>query len=121
VRILADEDVEFPIIERLRIDGHAVAAIVEQAPGSPDITILERAVRENVLLLTADRDFGDYVFRDRRPAPIAGIVLYRLGNSFNLDEKATIVGDTFAQHGAGEFAAHFTVIDGAKVRFRPLP
>ena len=121
MRILADEDVEFPIIERLRIDGHSVAAIVEQSPGSPDLAILDRAARENVLLLTADRDFGDYIFRDRRPAPTAGVMLYRLGDDFTPEEKASLIGDVFAVHSVGEFANHFAVIDGNKVRFRPLP
>lgn len=120
MRILIDEDVEYPIIARLRSDGHTVEAIAEQTPGLKDIPILARAVAQRILLLTADLDFGAYIVRDGQPAPHEGVVLYRLGEDVETDRKAAIMADAFAQH-AGSFAGHFTVIDEHNVRFRPLP
>ena len=61
MRTIADEDVEYPIIERLRGDGHLVEAIAEVSSGALDLPILTRATQENVLLLTADLDFGGYI------------------------------------------------------------
>lgn len=65
MRILADENVEQLVIERLRADGHTVIAVRVESRGATDLPILERAINENLLLLTADLDFGEYVFRDR--------------------------------------------------------
>lgn len=120
MRILADENVERLVIERLRQDGHIVDAIAAQAPGTLDPPILARAVAENVVLLTADRDFGDYIYRDGLAAPAAGLVLYRLGNHLSTARKADIIATTFTQP-ATYFAGQFTVIDEPKVRQRPLP
>jgi predicted nuclease of predicted toxin-antitoxin system len=120
VRILADENVEALIIARLRAEGHVVDCIADQAPGIADHPVLAFAVSENVLLLTADRDFGDYVFRDRLGAPAEGVVLYRLGHALSTPEKARIIVDAFAQQSA-RFAGQFSVIEESGVRFRPLP
>lgn len=82
MRILADENVEQLVIERLRNDGHTVIAVSVESSGETDLPILARAVSENLLLLTADLDFGEYIFRDHQLAPAAGIVQYRLGDVF---------------------------------------
>jgi predicted nuclease of predicted toxin-antitoxin system len=110
VRILVDEDVEYPVIERLRQDGHVVESILEQSPGALDLPILARAVQQHMLLLTADHDFGEYVFRDGIAAPVEGIVLYRLGDAITTPRKAEIISDAFARYG-DQFADHFSVID----------
>jgi predicted nuclease of predicted toxin-antitoxin system len=120
MRLLADENVEVLVIARLRADGHVVDSIADKAPGTADHPVLAFAVSEKVLLLTADRDFGDYIFRDRLAAPAEGIVLYRLGHSLSTPEKAQIIVDAFAQQG-DRFAGHFSVIEESGVRFRPLP
>lgn len=74
MRILADEDVERPVVERLRTDGHTVIAVSVESSGETDLPILARAVSEN-LLLTADLDFGEYIVRDQQPASIWQISL----------------------------------------------
>ncbi len=120
MRILADEDVEFPIIRRLRQDGHVVEAVVERDRGALDDG-LDRAIQQRALLLTADLDFAGYVFRDRRPAPSAGVVLYRLDDRYLPEQKAAIVGNILVTWEADRFAQRFTVIEEGKVRSRPLP
>ena len=119
MKILADENVEQMVIDRLRVDGHSVIAVSVVSSGETDLPILARAVSENLLLLTADLDFGEYIFRDRQPAPAAGVVQYRLGDPFKQSEKAQIIGEAFAQY-ANDFAGQFTVIEEGKVRFSPL-
>jgi predicted nuclease of predicted toxin-antitoxin system len=120
VRILADENVEQLVIERLRADGHTVIAVRVESRGETNLPILERAVTEDLLLLTADLDFGEYIFRDRQPAPKAGVVQYRLGDILKEAEKAQIIGEAFVQHSAS-LAGNFTVIEENKVRLRPFP
>src|SRR5579871_4789403 len=111
MRLIADEDIEAAVIARLRADGHSVTAITEeQSAGGVDPSVLARAVAENVLLLTADRDFGDLIFRDLLPAPEAGVVLHRFPNKMPSQQKAEIIAQVF-QDKAPRFAGHFAVID----------
>ena len=63
MRIVADENVDWPVIQRLREDGHEVVAILETEPGSSDHDVLDSANVSRAILLTADRDFGELAYR----------------------------------------------------------
>ena len=74
MNILADESVDQQIVEQLRRAGHQVIYIAETEPGISDTEVLGLASRKSSLLLTADRDFGELVFRQKlisvaAPAP----------------------------------------------------
>lgn len=86
-----------------------------------DLPLLAQACRDHILLLTADRDFGDYIFRDKELAPMEGVVLYRLPTAMDPARKAAVVGDVFKRHRDASFVHRFTVIDEHKIRFRALP
>jgi predicted nuclease of predicted toxin-antitoxin system len=118
VNILADESVEAPIIARLRQDGHTVKAIATASPGATDLAVLEWAVSEELLLLTADRDFGDMILRDAHAAPHAGVVLYRL-RGLSLVEKAERISSAVTAH-AAEFTGAFVVIERDRIRRHAL-
>jgi predicted nuclease of predicted toxin-antitoxin system len=119
VNILADESVEYEVIERLRADGHSVLAITDLSQGMPDPAVLALAAQRHLLLLTADRDFGDMIRRDLHQAPRERIVLYRLRH-ISTTQKALTVADAFARHGP-QLPNAFTVIAGSRIRHRPLP
>lgn len=123
MRILADENVEQQIVERLRADGHVVEYVVEEPStrGSSDIPILRRAARDNILLVTGDLDFGGYIYRDNEAAPDAGVVQYHLDPAMLPEQKVRIVGDVFATHDAHFFAHNFTTIEESTIRQRTLP
>lgn len=118
MRILADENVDGPVIAQLRRDGHDVVAIVEESPGVADIAVLARAILEGRTLLTADRDFGDIILRDAGAAPREGVVLYRLRHA-PVGQKAERIAHVFAER-AGQITGAFTVIERDRVRHRPL-
>ncbi len=63
MNILVDESVGQQIVARLRDDGHDVLYIAEMAPGVDDEEVLGAANEHDALLLTADKDFGELVFR----------------------------------------------------------
>jgi len=63
-------------VERLRDDGHTVLYVLEMEPSISDDEVIRRANQEFALLLTADKDFGELVFRQRRI--VYGVVLIRL-------------------------------------------
>lgn len=114
MNLLADESVDAPIVERLRAAGHAVANITEDSPGVRDEVLLARALSESVVLLTADKDFGELVYRRRLPH--AGVLLYRLAGIAE-HAKCDIVEQAIADHGASLPGA-FSVLTPDSLRVR---
>ena len=91
MRILADENIDPDLIDWLRAEGHDVVSIREVARGAPDTHVLAMATDQERILLTADKDFGDLVFRRGLPAP--GIILLR----FRVASKKEFL-DLFMSH-----------------------
>jgi predicted nuclease of predicted toxin-antitoxin system len=75
MNFLADESCAGVVIVALREAGHDVVAIAEVAQGATDEQVLDRALNENRILITEDRDFGELVFAHRRPS--TGVILLR--------------------------------------------
>ena len=66
--LLADENT--PETDRaLRSAGHDVYSATESSPGAADVSHVERAIRDDRLILTFDRDFGELAVRNSRPVP----------------------------------------------------
>jgi len=116
MNLLADEGVERQIVERLRQDGHSVLYIAEMEPSISDDMVLHRANEAASLLVAADKDFGELVFRERRLSS-GGVVLVRLAG-LSADLKAEIVSKAFIERGA-EFVDAFSVSSPGRVRIRP--
>ena len=57
--ILADENIDYPIIKLLRIEGFVVFSVFEENPSINDQSVLAIANQLNAILLTNDKDFGD--------------------------------------------------------------
>jgi predicted nuclease of predicted toxin-antitoxin system len=114
MKFVADESVDFPIVERLRQDGHSVWAVVEMDAGIPDDLVLDHANRQNAVLLTADKDFGELVFRLKRMN--FGVVLVRLAG-LPPKRKAEIVARVIAEKGE-ELKEAFSVITANTLRIR---
>jgi len=116
VNLLADENIKQAIVKRLRLDGHVVWYVVEMEPGVSDDVVLDLANREGALLLTADKDFGELVFRLGRVA--SGVILVRL-TGLSDPSKATIISEAIAEH-SDELPGAFTVITPTTVRIRSI-
>jgi predicted nuclease of predicted toxin-antitoxin system len=106
MNFLADESVDRPVVERLRQEGHPVLYIAELGPGMPDDAVLNLANQEAALLLTADKDFGEMVFRQR--LHMHGVVLIRLAGLTPV-RKAEIVALAVREH-LEELPRSFAVI-----------
>ena len=115
MNLLADESVDKPIVDRLRQDGHTVLYIAELAPSIDDDAVLHRANQHSALLITADKDFGELVFRMGQIH--AGVALFRLAG-LSPAAKAIIVSAAFANRG-DELLSSFSVISPGIVRIRP--
>jgi predicted nuclease of predicted toxin-antitoxin system len=114
MKLLADESVDRPIVERLRNEGHNVLYVAELAPSISDDEVLRLANDEDAILLTVENDFGELVFRQHRVH--GGVILIRLfGISSTV--KAEIIAQVF-QERAAEMPDAFTVISPGIVRIR---
>ena len=116
MRWLIDECVDANLAALLRELGHDVVYLSEVAPRTADADVLIRAGRENRLLLTEDKDFGDLVFRQARPVP--GIVLLRIESS-RRSRKGPRLLAAIDRFGEGLFG-RYTVIEDARFRSRRL-
>ena len=114
MKFVADESVDFPIVERIRQDGHSVWAVVEMDAGIADDLVLDHANQQNAVLLTADKDFGELVFRLKRLN--LGVVLVRLAG-LPPKRKAEIVVRVIAEKGE-ELKEAFSVITANALRIR---
>jgi predicted nuclease of predicted toxin-antitoxin system len=116
VNFVADESLDDPLVIHLRTAGHTVWSVAEMTPGISDDIVLELANQQRALLLTADKDFGELVFRLRRIA--TGIILVRL-SGLSMTKKAEILIQAIQQH-SEDLMQSFTVIQPGIVRIRPL-
>jgi predicted nuclease of predicted toxin-antitoxin system len=114
MNFLADEGVDRPIVERLRQVGYHVLYVAEMAPSISDDEVLDLANRHNALLITADKDFGELVFRLGRINQ--GVVLLRLAGLMPA-RKAVLVVDALQVH-APELLNAFSVISPGMIRIR---
>ena len=114
MNLLADEGVDRQIVALLRQDGHDVLYVAELEPGVDDNRVFDEANRINALLITADKDFGEMVFR--QGSVRAGVLLLRLAG-LSPSMKAGIVSTIIQERGI-EMLGSFSVISPGMVRIR---
>jgi predicted nuclease of predicted toxin-antitoxin system len=117
VRLLANENVPQALVALLRARGHDVSWGRTDAPGSSDQEVLTRATREERVLLTFDKDFGELVFSSGVGAA-SGVVLLRFPPTSPVAVAAFVVA---ALEGRADWAGHFSVIEDDLIRMIPLP
>jgi predicted nuclease of predicted toxin-antitoxin system len=66
MRFLVDECTGPAVAQWLRQHNHDVVSVYDQAQGSADDMVIQRAAEEGRILITNDKDFGEKVYRDRR-------------------------------------------------------
>lgn len=113
-KFLADESLEYSIVLWLRELDYDVISVAEDFPSVDDEKVLEKAVQENRIIITNDKDFGDLVFLNRLPNK--GIILLR----FRTEEVGTKIKflKSFLENYSDKIINKFTVIDESKIRIR---
>jgi predicted nuclease of predicted toxin-antitoxin system len=114
LKFVADENVDALIVAEVRAMGHEVWSVAEQTSGVADEDVLQRASQRDAILVTADKDFGEMVFRQRRAS--TGVLLLRLGG-LPSEAKARLVIDTLTEHGERLIFA-FSVLAPQALRIR---
>jgi len=59
IKFLADENVPIEAIKALKRKGLDIVSIIEFSPGLNDKEVLDLANRENMILITFDKDFAN--------------------------------------------------------------
>jgi predicted nuclease of predicted toxin-antitoxin system len=117
VRFLADENFPLSSVRILSSASHDVTAIVLESPGTPDERVLERAAREERILLTFDRDYGSLLYLRGSRAP-EGVVYFRFAPSSPEEPAEYLL--ALLEHPEPSLPGMLTVAERDRVRQRPL-
>ena len=113
MRFLVDECAGPKVAEWLRGRGHEVFSVFEQSRGMEDEEVIKKAYAENLILITNDKDFGEKVYRERRPH--RGVIFMRLGDE-RAANKITVLSRLLEGYG-GRLSDRFVVVTESRVRF----
>jgi len=116
MRFVADESCDFTVVRNLRASGYDVVSVTEAVPGAADLEVLRMATEEQRILITEDKDFGDWVFAHGEK--IEGVVLLR----FSARARRTLaerIGALVRECGP-ELRHSFTVFEPGRARIRKM-
>ncbi|MGQ9674127.1 MAG: DUF5615 family PIN-like protein [Chloroflexota bacterium] len=114
MKFLLDESAEFRLAAFLEQQGHDVTAIAHDYPHAlRDDDVLAIAQREQRILITNDRHFGELIHR--RQLPHSGVILLRLGTA-PLTTKTARLDHVLATY--GDELNSFIVVTKRAVRVR---
>jgi predicted nuclease of predicted toxin-antitoxin system len=113
MRFLVDECTRSKVAKWLCDRGYEVFSVYDRARGISDDVILEKAVSENWILITNDKDFGEKIYRERRSH--RDIVLIRLADE-RFSNKIEVLSKLLSKHSA-ELLDNYVVITENQIRF----
>jgi predicted nuclease of predicted toxin-antitoxin system len=116
MRFLVDECTGSTVARWLREQGYEVFSVYDEARGISDDEVMQKALTENWILITNDKDFGDKIFREG--CLHRGIIFLRLDNerATNKINKLQILLENYADR----LPEQFVVVTENKVRFASL-
>ncbi|MBE9211630.1 DUF5615 family PIN-like protein [Plectonema cf. radiosum LEGE 06105] len=116
MRFLVDECTGSTVARWLRDQGYEVFSVYDEARGISDDEVLQKALNENWILITNDKDFGDKIFREG--SLHRGIIFLRLDNerATNKINKLQLLLENYADR----LPEQFVVVTENKVRFASL-
>ena len=116
ITFLADESCDFLIVRTLRSEEYDVLSVAESFPSASDRQVLQHAVKEKRILLTEDKDFGEWVFAHGEK--IYGVILIRFPANARkqLGEEIKALANI---HGI-ELSGNFVVLEPGRARIRKI-
>ena len=116
MKFLADEGFPGIIVNMLRRNGHDVVWASEDYSSTSDKHILEIAQRDERIILTMDKDFGELAFKSKLLAS-CGIMLFR-GKITSLQHFADFTIHVIESR--DDWAGNFTLVEWGRIKMRPL-
>lgn len=97
----------------LRSQEHVVFSVFDEARGMADDAILAKAWREQWVLITADKDFGERIYRDQNAH--CGVILFRLADE-RAANKIQVVEKLLAAY-MNQLINNYIVVTEKRIRF----
>ena len=113
MRFPVDECTGPAVARWLRSHSHDVFSVYEEARGMGDDDILDKAYSENWILITNDKDFGEKVYREKRPH--RGVIFLRLQDERAVSKIGVI--EKLLDRYEDQLADAFVVVTETQVRF----
>ena len=113
MRFLVDECTGSKVAEWLHSEKHEVFSVFDEARGMTDDEVLTKALTENWILITNDKDFGEMVFRERRNHH--GVIFMRLDDERSTNKIEVL--QRLLEGYAEKLPEEFVVVTETKVRF----
>ena len=90
MKFVVDECTEPSVAKWLTESGHDVYSVADESRGWTDEQVLQKALAENRILITNDKDFGYLIFKNR--VPHSGVILMRLEDETSANKMAVLSG-----------------------------
>ena len=115
IKFLA-ESCDFLVVRTLRSAEYDVLSVAESFPSASDQQVLRHAAREKRILLTEDKDFGEWVFAHGED--VSGVILIRFPANARrqLGEEIKVLVDI---HGL-QLMRNFVVLEPGRARIRKI-
>ncbi|NUN16271.1 MAG: DUF5615 family PIN-like protein [Myxococcales bacterium] len=113
MRFLVDECTGPKTAQWLRDHGHEVFSVYDEARGATDDAIIEKAYKENWILITTDKDFGEKVYREQHPHH--GIVFLRPEDNRSANKIEVLM--RLLESYSDRLPDQFVVVTETQVRF----
>ncbi|MCK4762239.1 MAG: DUF5615 family PIN-like protein [Candidatus Aminicenantes bacterium] len=117
LKLLADENIDHRIVKELRDESFDVISIRERYGGISDQKVLRLSVKFHSILITEDRDFGEWIFAYQEKA--VGVIYLRYNNE-ELEEIIHALKHVLAEKRHSLYGK-FVVITPKKIRLRDIP
>ncbi len=114
--LIADENIPPIMIAALRNIPVNVVSVKEDYSGSQDESIIELAQRTGRIILTEDKDFGEWVFAHKTE----GISVIFLRYHFTDTKQMVSIVAELLRSGTERFLNKFTTVTTRKIRVREL-
>jgi predicted nuclease of predicted toxin-antitoxin system len=97
----------------LHSQGHDIFSVFDEDRGAGDDEVIQKAFDGAWILITNDKDFGEKVYRERRPH--RGVIFMRLEDE-RVANKIEVLRRLFEAY-AARLADNFVVVMDTRVRF----
>ena len=120
MRFLVDNPVSPLVAEMLRKAGHDAVHVREYGlQADSDTVILERASKENRIIISADTDFGFLVARSKKSTP--SVVIFHHSFPHRPQQQGKLLLDNLTRLSTSLEQGSFIVFESRRIRIRTLP
>ena len=114
MKFLIDECVGYSTVKWFLNKDYDTIWIAEKFPGYSDTQVLDKALQENRILVTRDKDFGDMIFRHKKNH--CGILLLKFEDKLIIDQINSLKKFFSNTEFAEKLKVSFVVLSSGSVR-----